>query len=371
MPLIKFNLENKNKNQIKTEILNKFNKIQNIVNNDRNYNEILYNIINHSLSKKRNIKINLDKYGNYKIIDNSNNKVLSGGLYNSLSIGGLGNNNQLGNNQEKQEENTDDGQEENTDVGQQENTDEDQEENTANDQEENPTDDQEENTSNDQEENPTDDQEESTTDTNVKGKIENAKSKLKNAQNILDSVDGTDSKEDTDKDSKEEKNSLEENKSSEEKKPAPQNNKGNGFLSFFGIGNKSTESKEGESDKNNSQSPNSINNTPEKFGFNDVTKGISEMNPTTGESKDQTGGYYSSDDENYLDDFNNQTLMFHDDDDDNLMSHFNNMTNKEYLNQLNYQDLRTIMKNNQMRLTNNGSYYNKKDMVNKIYNFYR
>ena len=47
------------------------------------------------------------------------------------------------------------------------------------------------------------------------------------------------------------------------------------------------------------------------------------------------------------------------------------MTNKEYLNQLNYQDLRIIMKNNQMRLTNNGNYYSKKEMVNKIYNFYK
>ena len=86
----------------------------------------------------------------------------------------------------------------------------------------------------------------------------------------------------------------------------------------------------------------------------------------------QDGGYYSSDDEqNYLTDFQNHTLMFHQDEEDNLMSHFNNMTNREYLNQLNYQDLRTIMKNNQMRLTNNGNYYTKKEMVNKVYNFYK
>ena len=99
MTLIKFNLENKNKSQIKTEILNKFNKIQNIVNNDRNYNEILYNIINHSLTKKKNIKINLDNYGNYKIIDNYNNKVLSGGLFNSIKLGGYPLNNYSNKNQ--------------------------------------------------------------------------------------------------------------------------------------------------------------------------------------------------------------------------------------------------------------------------------
>ena len=94
MPLIKFNIENKTRNQIKTEILNKFNKIQNMVIHDKNYHEILYNIIDHSVSRKKNIKINLDKFGNYKIIDNKNNKILSGGLYNSTSVGGEIKNNQ-------------------------------------------------------------------------------------------------------------------------------------------------------------------------------------------------------------------------------------------------------------------------------------
>ena len=43
----------------------------------------------------------------------------------------------------------------------------------------------------------------------------------------------------------------------------------------------------------------------------------------------------------------------------------------EYLNNLTTQELKDIMKSNQMRVTNNGSYYNKKEMVGKIYNFYK
>ena len=42
-----------------------------------------------------------------------------------------------------------------------------------------------------------------------------------------------------------------------------------------------------------------------------------------------------------------------------------------YLNNLTTHELKDIMKSNQMRVTNNGSYYNKKEMVGKIYNFYK
>ena len=81
--------------------------------------------------------------------------------------------------------------------------------------------------------------------------------------------------------------------------------------------------------------------------------------------------HYSSDEESTS--FNKyQTMMFHqDDNDDNLMQHMKNMTNKKYLNNLTTQELKDIMKSNQMRVTNNGSYYNKKEMVGKIYNFYK
>ena len=45
MTLIKINIEKKNKMQQKMEILNKLNKIQTMVDNDINYNELVYNII--------------------------------------------------------------------------------------------------------------------------------------------------------------------------------------------------------------------------------------------------------------------------------------------------------------------------------------
>ena len=82
MTLIKINIENKDKVQQKSEILNKLNKIQKIVDNDINYNELVYNIVTNATLHKKNIKVNLDNYGNYKVID-SKNKILSGGLFNS------------------------------------------------------------------------------------------------------------------------------------------------------------------------------------------------------------------------------------------------------------------------------------------------
>ena len=83
MTLIKINIENKDKVQQKSEILNKLNKIQTLVDNDRNYNELVYNIVTNATLHKKNIKVNLDNYGNYKVID-SKNKILNGGLFNSI-----------------------------------------------------------------------------------------------------------------------------------------------------------------------------------------------------------------------------------------------------------------------------------------------
>ena len=386
MTLIKFNLENKNKSQIKTEILNKFNKIQDIVNSDRNYNEILYNIINHSLTKKKNIKINLDNYGNYKIIDNNNNKVLSGGLYNSIKLGGYPNNQSNFPNKsnevhdEKHDEEHDEEQEEQDqestekqDEQDQESTEkqDEQEQDEQDEQDQESTEkqdeqdqestekqdeqDQESTEKKDEQEDPT----EKSTHSNINKKIENVKSKIKNAGNILDSIDN-ESKTGSDNESKTESDNESKTESDIDKptKTEPENK--SFFSKMFSFGN--NKSKE----ENEQQVKSDEKIIQEHHGIEDPQDTVGKLMPGV------EGGYYSSDDENYLDDFHNQTLMFHEDEEeDNLLTHINNMTNKEYLNQLNYQDLRIIMKNNHMRLTNNGNYFSKKEMVNKIYNFYK
>ena len=53
MTLIKINIENKDKKQQKLEILNKLSKIQSIVNHDKNYNELIYNIITNATIQKK------------------------------------------------------------------------------------------------------------------------------------------------------------------------------------------------------------------------------------------------------------------------------------------------------------------------------
>src|SRR5210317_2182155 len=82
MTLIKFNIENKTKEQRKKEVLNKLRKIQSMVESDANYTEMVYHIITNASLQKKNIKVNLDHYGNYSVID-TNNKIVGGGMFNS------------------------------------------------------------------------------------------------------------------------------------------------------------------------------------------------------------------------------------------------------------------------------------------------
>ena len=63
--------------------------------------------------------------------------------------------------------------------------------------------------------------------------------------------------------------------------------------------------------------------------------------------------------------------MFHQEQEDDLMQHMKNMTSKKYLNNLTVQELKDIMKNNQLKVTNNGTYLSKKEMISKIYKHYK
>ena len=296
MTLIKINIENKDKVKQKSEILNKLNKIQKLVDNDEKYNELVYNIVTNATLHKKNIKINLDNYGNYKVID-SKNKILSGGFFNFGAVGSLF---QKTNAQEPKKNKN--------------NLTESEQKSQA-------------------EQVPTSQSEQVPTSQTEK-----------ESDSEEEQIPPSQTEKESDSDSEQESDSEVEQESEEESVPGSEQ-----AQEAKVVPTSSTPVVEEQTQEQTQE--------PKKGLFSFL--GI-------GGHKDQ----YSSDEESTS--FNKyQTMMFHQDNDDNLMQHMKNMTNKKYLNNLTIQELKDIMKSNQMRVTNNGSYYNKKEMVGKIYNFYK
>ena len=76
MTVINFNIENKNNDQMKKEILQKMKKVNQSFVNDQNYDNLFYDIVSNATNKK-NLKLVIDKVGGYKIQGLHNNQ--SGG----------------------------------------------------------------------------------------------------------------------------------------------------------------------------------------------------------------------------------------------------------------------------------------------------
>ena len=67
MSTINFNLKNKNNQQIKNEVLSKMLKIKDKYDNDANYYDLFYNVVQNSTSKN-NMKLSIQKDGNFTVI---------------------------------------------------------------------------------------------------------------------------------------------------------------------------------------------------------------------------------------------------------------------------------------------------------------
>ena len=65
------------------------------------------------------------------------------------------------------------------------------------------------------------------------------------------------------------------------------------------------------------------------------------------------------------------TAVFDDDDDDDMMDHIRNMKSKKYLKGLHTNDLRDILRKNNLKITSGGNYLNKSEMIKSIKNFYK
>jgi hypothetical protein len=341
MTLIKFNIENKTKEQRKKEVLNKLHKIQSMVESDANYTEMAYHIITNASLQKKNIKVNLDNYGNYSVID-AQNKIVGGGLFNNVSslvpgmnkptntnkttkmnsknMNNSANNNKttkMNKNQNKQTKQTPEitstpvGQSSSTmmsepSIGMDQSTP------------------QEANESHTLYENPTHSVESNTT---------------------LPSSSETD------------------HPSSSVSLPAKETTSTKPPTSFLNtIFGKSKEPSE-KTHEPNEKTPEPTEKTPE---------------PTEGTSEQKKSGLFGlwggkkqskNVDDSSFPSF--QTTVFNDNSEDVFMEHMKNMSNKKYLRSLTNQELKDIMKSNHMKISHNGTSYNKEQMVNKVYQFYK
>ena len=82
MSTINFNLKNKNNQQIKNEVLSKMLKIKDKYDNDANYYDLFYNVVQNSTSKN-NMKLSIQKDGNFNLQYGGNNKQNSYGWVNT------------------------------------------------------------------------------------------------------------------------------------------------------------------------------------------------------------------------------------------------------------------------------------------------
>jgi len=78
------------------------------------------------------------------------------------------------------------------------------------------------------------------------------------------------------------------------------------------------------------------------------------------------GGYYNND-------HDNQTYLFdsNDSDEESLIFNKKNLSNKKFLNTLNVNTLKDIMRNNNMKLSKNGHYLKKNEMIKNIKKLYK
>jgi len=100
--------------------------------------------------------------------------------------------------------------------------------------------------------------------------------------------------------------------------------------------------------------------------WNSTGGNIDEYSDTSSEDFNADSDYDSDDSETSY--TNNKTYILESDDDDEefLINNNKDLKNKKYLNSLNVNELRGIMKNNNMKVSNNGSYYRKNDMIKLI-----
>jgi len=259
MTVIRFNIENKNSEQIKREIIGKFSKLNKSFTNDMNYFSLFYDVVLNA-NKKKNVKISFDNYGNYSIGGREaiNNKK-GNGFLNKINI--------FGKKEVKPEERDMKPKEKAT----------------------------------------TDEEEESTG--------EPSSDEEKSAEKTTP---------DEEEKSAEETTPDEKTRSAEGTTPVMEEKPTGFFNKLFGLKGGATDSSDDE--------------------------------------------ILSSDDEKFT---SNATNIFFDDNDGELLQHIKNMRSKKYLRSLQNDELRNVLKNNNLPISGHNNYLNKEEMVKSIIKFYK
>ena len=301
MTVIRFNIENKNSEQIKREIIGKFSKLNKSFTNDMNYFSLFYDVVLNA-NKKKNVKISFDNYGNYSIggrepINNNEGK----GFLNKIKI--------FGKNEGKPEE---------RDMKPKEKATTDEEEESSG---EPPSEEEGESSG----EPPSDGEEESNGEPPSEEEGESSGETTPDENTTND-----------------EKESLEETTPDEKESPAEET-----------TPDEKTRSAEGTTPVMEEKSTGFFSNL---FGL----KG-----GATDSSDDEI---LSSDDEKFT---SNATNIFFDDNDGELLQHIKNMRSKKYLRSLHNDELRNVLKNNNLPISGHNNYLNKEEMVKSIIKFYK
>ena len=314
MTVIRFNIENKNSEQIKREIIGKFSKLNKSFTNDMNYFSLFYDVVLNA-NKKKNVKISFDNYGNYSIGGRepiNNNK--GNGFLNQINIFGRNEGKPEGRDMKPIEKTTPD--EEGESSG------------------EPPSD--EEGKSNG--EPPSDEEGESSGEPPSDGEEE----------------------------SNGEPPSDEEEKSNGEP-PSDEEGESSGEPPSEEEGESSGETTPDEKTTNDKKESPAEETTPvmkkKPTGFFKKLFGLE--GGATDSSDDEI---LSSDDEKFT---SNATNIFFDDNDGELLQHIKNMRSKKYLRSLHNDELRNVLKNNNLPISGHNNYLNKDEMVKSIIKFYK
>jgi hypothetical protein len=371
MTLIKFNIENKTKEQRKKEVLNKLRKIQSLVESDANYTEMVYHIITNASLQKKNMKVNLDHYGNYTVID-AKNKIVSGGMVNSnesnlthVLVNKNKNIMNKNNNHPNKIQSHGNSKNQKTIMPKQQNKAKVREVGSSGNI-----------TSIASQSNTSSNTTKTSATVTTAGNTTIANTTIANttAANTTAATPTTDLSKTSTPDKKtmntenqqvESKNNVSAQDETEPKKPS--------FLNtLFG----SSKDKTGISDAKTSDE---TGQTSDETGQTMTPETEATGQPETSEKKETGlfgitkfwGGKNNSKTMDNVSFPSYHTTVFNEGGEDIFMEHMKNMSNKKYLRSLTTQELKDIMRSNHMKVTHNGSYYNKEQMVNKVYQFYK
>ncbi len=330
MSTINFNLKNKDDNQIKNEILSKMSKIRQNYDNDNSYQELFYNVVANS-NNKSNLKLSINKEGvyNLKVGAGNNNKTTTGILKGLGSLLGLSNTVE-GTASVKSTEDVSGHDKSGEDVSGEDVSGED-----------------------------------------VSGHDVSGTEEKKDESVMLDGYSFPLKVKDI-KDN-EFKEYIKKEINNDESKECPAGG-------LFGLGAKDCGEYKLEIEdykRLKSSYDEEAQEEPEGHHVDEGHQGHEQVVQQGGMFGGDYDSDYSSDesiissDDEAEDIIPYTTAVFDDDENDDMMDHIRNMKSKKYLKGLHTNELRDILRNNNLKITSGGNYLNKNEMIKSIKNYYK